>query len=409
VAICAYKFRAYPTPRQQRRLAREFGAARWVYNRGLETISGAWRERGERITGVDFSRQVTKLKQAEVPWLREVSRYVLTQSIRDLDKAFKAFHDKRARHPRFKKRHGKQAVRYQLDTRRKNSYVAGSLLVLPGLGALKLVWSRVPPGRPKMVTLTRDGAGRYFVSMAMDRETLPLPKADRVVGLDAGLSAAVTFDDGTKVAPPRYLGRRLKQLKRRSRDLSRAKRGSHRRARARWKLARVHARVRDCRREWLHQLSSKVVHENQLICVEDLNVSGMLRNRHLSRALADGALAELQRQLEYKAMWWGRTFVRVSRWFPSTKRCSACGFVVEKLPLSARRWTCPECGIEHDRDVNAAINIRQEGLRILELPRGPREVRRVEGETPLPRRRLPLASGRPGKRESQESEARAKC
>ena len=407
--ICTYKFRAYPTPRQQRRLAREFGAARWVYNRGLETISRAWRERHERVTWVDFSRQVTKLKQAEVPWLREVSSYVLTQSIRDLEKAFKAFYAKRARHPRFKKKHGKQAVRYQLDSRRKNSYVAGSLLVLPGLGPLKLVWSRVPPGRPKMVTLKRDPAGRYFVFMAMDRETLPLPRADRVVGLDAGLSAAVTFDDGTKVAPPRYLERRLKQLKRRSRALSRAKKGSRGRARARWRLARCHARVRDCRREWLHQVSSKVIHENQMICVEDLNVSGMLRNRHLSRALADGALAELQRQLEYKASWYGRTFVRVSRWFPSTKRCSACGFVVEKLPLSARRWTCPECGIEHDRDVNAAINIRQEGLRILELPRGPREFRRVEGANPLPRRRVPLASGRPGKRELQESDARAKC
>jgi putative transposase len=409
VAICAYRFRAYPTPRQQRRLAREFGAARWVYNRGLETISRAWRERQERMTWVDFSRQVTKLKQAEVPWLKEVSSYVLTQSLRDLEKAFDAFYAKRARYPRFKKRHGKQAVRYQLDARLKSCYVAGSRLVLPGLGPVKLVWSRVPPGRPKMVTLTRDGAARYFVSMAMDRETIPLPTADRVVGLDAGLSAAVTFDDGTKVAPPRYLERRLKQLKRRSRALSRAKKGSRRRARARWRLARGHARVRDCRREWLHQWSSRIVHDSQVICVEDLNVSGMLRNRHLSRALADGALAELQRQLEYKALWNGRTFVRVGRWFPSTKRCSACGFVVEKLLLSARRWTCPECGIEHDRDVNAAINIRQEGLRILELPRGPRELRRVEGANPLPRRRVPLASGRPGKRESQESEARAKC
>ncbi|HXB57302.1 MAG TPA: transposase, partial [Vicinamibacteria bacterium] len=226
MAICAYRFRAYPTPRQQRRLAREFGAARWVYNRGLETISRAWRERQERVTGVDFSRQVTKLKQGEVPWLKEVSSYVLTQSLRDLDRAFKAFYAKRARYPRFKKRRGEQAVRYQLDKRLKNSYVAGSRLVLPRLGGVKLVWSRVPPGRPKMVTVKRDGAGRYFVSMAMDRETIPLPTVDRVVGLDAGLSAAVTFDDGTKVAPPRYLERRLKQLKRRSRDLSRAKRGS---------------------------------------------------------------------------------------------------------------------------------------------------------------------------------------
>jgi putative transposase len=248
VAICAYRFRAYPTTRQRRRLAREFGAARWAYNRGLETISQAWRERQERMTGVDFSRQLTKPKQAEVPWLKEVSSYVLTQSLRDLDRAFEAFYAKRARYPRFKKRRGKQAVRYQLDGRLKNAYVAGSLLVLPKLGPLKLVWSRIPPGRPKMVTLGRDGVGRYFVSMAMDRETIPLPAADRAVGLDAGLSAAITFDDGTKVTPPRYLGRRLKQLKRRSRALSRTKRGSHRRAQARWRLARVHARVRDCRR-----------------------------------------------------------------------------------------------------------------------------------------------------------------
>jgi putative transposase len=409
VAIRAYRFRAYPTPRQERRLAREFGAARWVYNRGLETISRAWRERQERITGVDFSRQLTKLKQAEVPWLKEVSSTVLTQSLHDLDRALGAFYSKRARYPRFKKRREEQAVRYQLDGRLKHPYVAGSHLVLPKLGPLKLIWSRIPPGRPKMVTLRRDGVGRYFVSMAIDEEILPLPAADRAVGVDAGLSAAVTLDNGTKVAPPRYLGRRLRQLKRRSRDLSRAKRGSRRRAFARRRLARVHARIRDSRREWLHQLSSMLIHENQVVCVEDLNVSGMLRNRHLSRALADGALAELQRQLEYKASFYGRTFVRVGRWFPSSKRCSACGFVRGDLPLSARRWTCPECGVEHDRDVNAAINIRQEGQRILELPRGPREVMRVEGENPLAGRHVPLMSGRPGKRESQESEARARC
>src|SRR5258708_2850779 len=275
MAIRTYRLRAYPTPRQQRRLAREFGAARWVYNRGLETISRAWRERQERISCVDFSRQLTKLKQAEVPWLREVSSTVLTQSLRDLDRAFEAFYSKRARYPRFKKRREEQAVRYQLDGRLKGSYMAGSRLVLPKLGPLKVVWSRVPKGRPKMATLRRDGVGRYFVSMAINEEILPLPAAARPLGEDAGLSPAAPFDDGTKVEPPRYLGRRLKELKRRSRDLSRKKRGSRRRARARWRLARVHARVRDCRREWSHQLSWKVVHESQVICVEDLNVSGM--------------------------------------------------------------------------------------------------------------------------------------
>jgi putative transposase len=184
VRIRTYKLRAYPTPRQQRRLAREFGAARWVYNRGLETISRAWRERQERITYVDVSRQLTKLKQTEVPWLKEISSYVLTQSLRDLDRAFKAFYSKRARHPRFKKRREEQAVRYQLDGRLKANYVAGSRLVLPKLGPLKLVWSRVAPGRPKMVTLRRDAVGRYFVSMAIDEEILPLPAADRAVGVD---------------------------------------------------------------------------------------------------------------------------------------------------------------------------------------------------------------------------------
>ena len=227
--------------------------------------------------------------------------------------------------------------------------------------------------------------------------------------MDAGLSAALTLDDGRKIAPPRYLERRLKQLKHRSRDLSRKKRGSRRRARARWRVARVHARIQDCRREWLHRESSALVNESQVICAEDLNVAGMLRNHCLARALADGALAELQRQLEYKASWYGRTFVRVGRWFASTKTCSACGLLLEKLPLSVRSWTCPACGTVHDRDQNAARNIRREGLRMLELPRGPREVMRVEGVNPPRGRRVSPLAGRPGKRESHESEARVKC
>ena len=369
MAIRAYKFRAYPTPRQQRRLAREFGAARWAYNRGLGTISRGWRERRERVTWVDVSRQITKLKRAELPWLKEVSSSVITQSLRDLDGAFKAFYAKRASYPRFKKKRMEQAVRYQLDGRLKENYIGGSRLVLPKLGPLKLVWPRVPPGRPKMVTVRRDSVGRYFVSMAIEEEILPLPAVDREVGVDAGLTAPVTLDDGRKVAPPRCLGRRLRQLKRRSRKLSLTEPRSRRRARARARLARLHARIADSRREWSHRVSSALIHENQVIYAEDLNVSGMMHNRHLSRALADGALSELQRQLEYKAAWYGRSFVRVGRWFPSTKTCSACGFVLAELPLSARRWTCPECRVEHDRDVNAAVNIRREGLRMLTTAR----------------------------------------
>jgi putative transposase len=362
------------------------------------------------MTSVDFSRELTRLKKSEVPWLREVSSSVLTHSLRDLDRAFQAFFAKQASYPRFMKKRVAQAVRYQLDGRLKDIYLAGSRLVLPKLGPLKLVWSRVPQGKPKMVTLRRDGAGRYFASMAIEEEIHPLPPSERVVGLDAGLSTALALDDGRKIAPPKYLERRLKHLRHRSRDLSRKKRGSRRRARARWRVARVHARIKDSRREWLHRLSWALVNENQVICAEDLNVAGMLRNHCLARALVDGALAELQRQLKYKAAWYGRTFVRVGRWFPSTKRCSACGLLLEKLGLSVRSWTCPACGTVHDRDINAARNIRHEGLNILEeLPRGPREVMRVEGVNPPWGRRVSRLAGRSRKRESHESEARAKC
>jgi putative transposase len=318
-----------------------------------------------------------------------------------LDRAYKNFFAKRARYPRFKKRRGAQAVRYQLDPRQGTTWVPGERLVLPKLGPLNLVWSRVPANRPLMVTVRRDAIGRYFVSLAVNEEIAPLPEASTAVGLDVGVRTAVALSDGTKVDAPRHLRRRLRTVARRSRVVARRKKGSRRRDRARVVLARAHARVADARRDWLHKLSSALVRENQTLVVEDLNVRGMTRNRRLALSLADGALAELHRQLEYKSAWYGRTFVRVGRFFPSTKRCSTCGHVLEQLALSAREWTCPECGSAHDRDINAARNLLTEGLRTIALPPGGREVRRVEGAHPRP------YAGRPAKRESHELEARS--
>lgn len=401
----AYRLRFYPTPRQQRRLAREFGAARWVWNFALSEMSRAWRERQERVTTASLSRRLTVMKRTdEHGWLAEASSTVLTQSLRDLDAAFGHFFRRvkageKPGYPRFKKRRTAQAVRYQLDPRLPSTWVSGERLVLPRLGPLRVVWSRVPQGRPLMVTVRRDSAGRYFVSFAVEEEIAPLPPAPcAAVGIDVGLKDAVVLSDGTKVPAPKYLARRLRAVQRRARVVSRRRKGSRRREEAKRRLARAHARVADSRREWLHRVTTTLVRENQAICVEDLNVAGMLRNRRLSRALADGALAELHRQLEYKAAWYGRDFVRVGRFFPSTKTCSACGFVVSELPLSVREWTCPECGSAHDRDVNAARNILAAGLK--QLPAGGREVMRVEGVHPR------LRAGRPGKRESHGTEVR---
>jgi putative transposase len=398
----AYRFRFYPTPRQERRLAREFGAARWVWNHALAETSRAWKEHQKRLSIVEMSRRVTVLKRSRShAWLAEVSSTVLTQSLRDLERARVNFFAKHAAYPRFKKRSFAQAVRYQLDPRQKTTWRAGERLVLPRLGRLRLVWSRLPLSRPLMVTLRRDAIGRYFVSFAVEEQIAPLPVATSAIGIDVGLRSTVALSDGTTVAAPKHLLRRLRTLQHRGRVVSRRKRGSRRREDARHRLARAHARVADERREWLHRLTTTLVRENQTICVEDLNVAGMVRNRRLSRALADGSLAELHRQLEYKAEWYGRSFIRIGRFYPSSKTCSECGWVLEVLPLAVREWTCPQCGMRHDRDLNAARNILAEGLRRLQLPPGGREVMRVEGDSPRP------FAGRPAKRESHGIEVRS--
>ena len=378
----SYNFRYYPSPRQERQLAREFGAARFAWNFALGEIRKAWRERQESLSVNAMSRRLTRLKAQEKPWLKETTSTTLTQSLRDLDRAYKNYFSKRACYPRFKKRRWGQAVRYQLDPRQKGTWIAGERLVLPKLGSLKLAWSRVPPSRPLMVTVRRDSAGRYFVSFPIEETIAPLQGGASAVGIDVGLTSAIALSDGTKVMAPRHLRRGLRLLAHRGRVVARRKRGSRRRERARFLLAKAHARVQDRRQDWLHKVTSTLVRENQALVVEDLNVGGMLKNRHLALSLSDAALAELHRQLEYKSLWYGRTFVRVGPFYPSTKRCSVCGFVLEVLSLGTREWTCPKCGSFHDRDINAAKNLLQEGLRLLQLPPGGREVCAWRAETP---------------------------
>lgn len=353
----AYKLRVYPTAVQRARLTREFGHARWVWNTCLAWRSDAYR-RGENVTAVDFSRELTQLKKLEpYAWLNEVSSGTLVQKLRDQDRAFVNFFAKRAKYPRFKRRSHIQSVRYQIDQRiAANLYRAGELLKLPKLGTLKVIWSRIPRGVPKMVTIMKDAAGRYFASFTVEQTIEVWSQKTNAVGLDFGVKDVVVTSDGWKSGNPKHLRKLLRRLKHASRILSRRKKGSGRWHRQRLVVAKLHARVADARRDWLHKLSTRIVREHGFIAIEDLHVRGMMRNRCLARAIGDVGMAELRRQLEYKAAWHSRVIEAVDRFAPTSKTCSACGLVLDGLPLSVREWRC-ECGASHDRDVNAARNI----------------------------------------------------
>jgi len=357
----AYKFRIEPNAAQRKQLAVEFGSARFVWNRCLDLRGKAWEERQERHNYVSLNRQVTEWKRGEFPWLADSAACCLTQVLIDQDKAFKNFFEKRGRYPRFKSRYDRQAVRYTLDQRTiGNNYLAGEFLKLPKLGAIKIRWSQVPAGIPKMATVSKDPCGRYFVSFACEVALQPMPLTGKAVGLDLGIKDVVVSWDGeeaTKSGNPRHLKRQLKHLKRQQRRLARMQKGSNRRNRQRLKVARIHARIAASRADFLHKTTTALIRQADGIAIENLHVKGMVKNHHLAGAIADVGMGEFRRQIEYKAAWHGRRVEVVDRWFPSSKTCSSCGAYQAKMPLSVREWTCPDCGMQHDRDVNAAINI----------------------------------------------------
>lgn len=354
----AHKFRFYPTPAQEQSLARMFGSARWAWNSALAWRSAAYKLDGESVTGVDFSRELTFLKTLKpLAWLKETPATVYVQALRDQDKAFSAFFAKQAKYPRFKRKGGEESIRFQLDQRVvMNSYRDGELLKLPGLGELNIRWSRKVNGTPKMVTVRRDAAGRYFVSMMAETTVEPMPQRTNAVGLDFGLKDIVVTSNGWKSGNPRHVRQVQRKLKRAQRGLSRKTKGSNRRKRAVARVARLHAKVADTRADALHKLSTKIVREHQVIAIEDLSVKGMARGR-LAKSIGDAGLGELRRQLTYKAQWYGRDLIVIDRWAPTSKACSECGSVMDAMPLNVRTWVCPDCGAEHCRDINAARNI----------------------------------------------------
>ncbi|MEV0459957.1 RNA-guided endonuclease InsQ/TnpB family protein [Catellatospora methionotrophica] len=359
----AFKYRFYPTDAQAAQLSRTFGCVRLVYNMALQARTEAWTQRQERIGYNATSALLTGWKKTdELAFLNEVSCVPLQQALRHLQNAYTNFWAKRAKHPTFKsKRRSRRSAEYTASAFR---WREGTLTLAKMAEHLDVVWSRpLPDGvSPSTVTVSQDAAGRWFVSLLCD-DAIDQTTATGMVGVDAGLDSLLTLSTGEKITNPRHERADRQRLARAQRGLARKQKGSANRAKARIRVGRIHARIADRRRDHLHQLTTRLVRETQAIVIEDLTVANVVKNHRLARAISDAAWRQLRTMLEYKTAWQGRTLIVVDRWFPSTRLCSTCGALVQKMPLDVRQWTCP-CGTVHDRDVNAARNILAAGLAV---------------------------------------------
>ncbi|ONK11720.1 RNA-guided endonuclease TnpB family protein [Streptomyces sp. MP131-18] len=377
----AFKYRFCPTPEQAAELARTFGCVRKVYNLAFAARTQAWARR-ERVNYNQTSAMLTAWKKTgELAYLNEVSSVPLQQALRHLQTAFSNFFAKRAGYPRFKSRKtSRKCAEYTTSAFR---FRDGRITLAKMAQALDIVWSRpLPEGaKPSTVTVSQDGAGRWFVSLLCeDPDIKPLPAADTAVGADVGLDHLLTLSTGEEITNPRHERRDRARLAKAQRDLARKARGEGaNRARARRKVARIHARIADRRRDLLHKLSTRLVRDNQVVVIEDLTVRNMVKNGTLARAISDAAWREFRTMLEYKAQWYAREVIAVDRFFPSSKLCSACGTLTRAMPLNVRTWTCETCGTTHDRDVNAAKNLKAAGLAASVCGAGVRPQRKTPG------------------------------
>ncbi|MEV6020733.1 MULTISPECIES: RNA-guided endonuclease TnpB family protein [unclassified Streptomyces] len=376
----AFKYRFYPTDAQAAELSRTFGCVRKVYNLALAARTEAW-TRQERVNYNQTSAMLTVWKKTEeLAYLNEVSCVPLQQALRHLQVAFTNFFGKRSKYPRFKSRKkSRKSAEYTTSAFR---FRDGKLTLAKMAEPLDIVWSRVLPegAGPSTVTVSQDPAGRWYVSMLVQDPTVQsLPVTDRAVGVDVGLNHLLTLSTGEKISNPRHERRDRARLAKAQRQIARKAKGDGaNRRKARQKAAKVYARIADRRRDNLHKLTTRLVRENQTIVIEDLTVRNMVKNGKLARAISDAAWADFRSMLEYKAHWYGREVIAVDRWFPSSKLCSSCGTLQDKMPLSVRTWTC-DCGTTHDRDVNAAKNLLAAGLAVSVCGAGVRPQRSSPG------------------------------
>lgn len=360
----AYRCRAYPDPEQAALLARTFGCVRLVWNKTLAERHRALYADGRRTMYRETDAALTAWKKTDdLAFLNEVSSVPLQQVLRHQHAAFANFFAGRAKYPRFKSRSSRQSAHFTRSAFRMSD---GELRLAKSAAPLKFVWSfdevELAGLDPTMVIASRDPDGRWYVTFAVETaDPVPEPATGRSVGLDMGVKDLAVTSDGDRIADPRNLARKARNLARYQRRMARCQKGSANRRKAKAKVARAHREIRDARFDHLHKATTRIIRENDFIAIEDLAVIKMLKNRRLAKSISDAAWGEFRRMLEYKAARAGRTLAVVNRWYPSSKTCSHCGHLLDRLDLSTRAWRCPSCRARHDRDVNAAKNILAAG------------------------------------------------
>lgn len=357
----AYKYRIYPTNEQKDLLIKSMGCARWFYNYALNLTSQTYKDTGKGLSRNDIINLLPQLKK-EYEWLTEPPSQVLQQVALDLSSAFLNFFEKRTKYPHFKKKHKKQSIRFPQGIK-----LDGDCLTLPKLKKVYCKVSRLPQGKLKSVTVSMTSTGQFYAACLYD-DGIEKPESGskgKAIGVDCGLTHFAITSDGSKHGNPKYYRKYEEKLAKKQKQLSRKQKGSSSRNRARIKVARVHEKIARCREDFLHKLSRNLVDENQVIVVENLAVKNMVKNHKLAKSISDAGWGMFCTMLKYKAENEGKTYIEVDRFFPSSKTCNVCLNQVGSLPLDIRNWTCKHCQTNHDRDINAAINIRDEGLRIL--------------------------------------------
>lgn len=369
IVSAGYRFRIYPTPEQEVFFAKHFGCTRFLYNHFLDLRSTAWKENKESVSGFTCKRMLPELKQ-EFDWLKECNSQSLQQSVLELEEAYHRFFDKKlaSRYPQFKKKHNRQSFTVPQHFKTRISKNGNFLLNIPKIKSdIKVNAHREIPGTIESLVISKVPSGKYFVSFKcqIDKNKLPGKKEIpfKEVGIDLGVKDTVVTSDGVKVSNKRHLEQSLRRLKRQSRRLSRKKKKSNNRTKQRLIIARLHEKISNQRKDFLHKQSFHLVNENQVIYMEALDVKSMMKSKRMSRHIAGAGMSELFRQIKYKAGWRNRQIHQIGRYEPSSKMCSTkgCSYIKSDLKLSDRIWVCLDCGTVHDRDINAALNILQIG------------------------------------------------